>query len=83
MQVDVRLFANLRDRFPATDRGRGRMELDPGATLTDLIDRLEIPRAQAQMVLVNGEQAPRGAARAKLELADGDVVAIFPPLAGG
>jgi molybdopterin converting factor small subunit len=38
----------------------------------------------AQMLLVNGVQAPRDpAARAALRLAAGDSVAIFPPVAGG
>jgi molybdopterin converting factor small subunit len=38
----------------------------------------------AQMVLVNGRQAPRdGAARAAHRLRAGDTVAIFPPVAGG
>jgi molybdopterin converting factor small subunit len=42
-----------------------------------------LPR-MAQMVLVNGVQTPRDrASRQAHRLADGDVVAIFPPVAGG
>jgi molybdopterin converting factor small subunit len=84
MQVQLRLFASLRDRLPDTKRGQGAVEIQEGASLLDLIEHLEIPDRQAQMVLVNGEQAPRRAeARAALVLAEDDVVSIFPPLAGG
>lgn len=84
MKVDVRLFASLRDRFPPEARGRGTLELDPGASLQDLIDRLEVPSALAQMVLVDGRQAPRArTARAAIVLEEGQTVSIFPPLAGG
>jgi molybdopterin converting factor small subunit len=38
----------------------------------------------SQMVLVNGQQVSRDPARrAALALADGDIVSVFPPLAGG
>ncbi|NIM63003.1 MAG: MoaD/ThiS family protein, partial [Acidobacteria bacterium] len=59
MRIEVRLFASLRDRFPDDARGRGSVELDEGATLGDLIERLEIPDPLAQMVLVDGLQEPR------------------------
>jgi molybdopterin converting factor small subunit len=84
MRVQVRLFANLRERLPDAERGQGAVELPDGASLLDLIQHLEIPDRQAQMVLVNGEQAPRkAAARAALVLTEDDTVSIFPPLAGG
>jgi molybdopterin converting factor small subunit len=84
VKVSVRLFASLRERLPDASRGRATLELEDGASVADLLARLGIPRVQAQMVLVNGTQAPRGhAERAALRLAPGDTVAIFPPLAGG
>jgi len=84
MKVEVRLFAGLRDRFPRETRGRVELELAAGLTLTGLLDQLEIPPRQAQMVLVNGVQVPRspGVREARV-LEEGDVVAIFPPVAGG
>lgn len=84
MRVNVRLFASLRDRLPGAERGRGSLELAEGASLLDLIEHLEIPDEQAQMVLVNGGQAPRRPPqRAALTLKEDDTIAIFPPLAGG
>ena len=84
MKVEVRLFAGLRDRFPRGQRGRADLDLPSGSALTDLLDRLAIPPKQAQMVLVNGVQVPRSpGVREKQILVEGDVVAIFPPVAGG
>ena len=84
MRINVRLFANLRDRFPQSARGRGEVELDDGASLDDLIEQLEIPESLAQMVLIDGQQIPRGSeARTDRILEEGETVCIFPPLAGG
>jgi sulfur carrier protein ThiS len=84
VRLEVRLFASLRDRFPPAARGRGSVELDAGASLQDLLDQLAITDRLAQMVLVDGQQAPRPrAARAALALEEGQTVSIFPPLAGG
>lgn len=84
MDVEVKLFAGLRDRFPRGQRGRAHLELAPGTTLGDLLEKLEVPPLQAQMTLVNGLQVPRtlGVREARV-LEEGDVVAIFPPVAGG
>ena len=84
MRVRVRLFANLREKIPDAPRGRAEIELEPGTTLQGLIDQLDVLPAQAPMVLVNGDQAPRTrAARTRVVLKEGDTVSIFPPLAGG
>lgn len=84
MKVNVRLFANLREKLPDAERGRATLELAEGTTLFDLIDSLDIEDKLAQMVLVNGRQAPRPAVeRAAVALQEGDTVAVFPPLAGG
>ncbi|MGE4607143.1 MAG: MoaD/ThiS family protein [Myxococcota bacterium] len=84
MRVHVRLFASLRDRFPGAARGRGDVELASDATLADLIEHLAIPDRLAQMVLVDGQQAPRkGGERVHVILSDGQTVSIFPPVSGG
>ncbi len=84
MRIHVRLFASLRDRFPAADRGRAVVELASDATLADLIEQLAIPDRLAQMVLVDGQQAPRkNGERVRLTLTEGQTVSIFPPVSGG
>jgi molybdopterin synthase sulfur carrier subunit len=84
VKVEVRLFAQLRDRLPDSPRGRSTLELEEGASVANLLERLEVSNRLASMVLVNGEQiGKRTAERAARQLAPGDVVAIFPALAGG
>ncbi len=84
MKVEVRLFASLREKLPGALRGRATLELPEGASLHELLGALEIEPRMAQMVLVNGAQAPRDPGeRGALRLAAGDTVAIFPPVAGG
>lgn len=84
LRIQVRLFANLRDRFPPQTRGRGELELPAGASLQDALDALAIDDRQSQMVLVEGQQVSRGRDdRRAIALADGATVSVFPPLAGG
>ena len=80
MRIELRLFASLRKKLPV-DSPRGKCELDlpEGSTLSDLLQQMDIPRASAQMVLFNGEQDRDFERR----LQEGDVVSIFPPVAGG
>jgi len=80
MQVEVKLFANLRKLLPPGSSGsKASITLEEGATIAVLIQRLKIPLEMAQMVLVNGEQT-REFDRV---LTEGDTVSIFPPVAGG
>lgn len=84
MKVHVRLFASLREKLPDAERGRAILELAENGSLLDLIKRLGIEDELAQMVLRNGQPAPRAEAdRAGVVLEEGDAIAIFPPLAGG
>jgi molybdopterin converting factor small subunit len=80
MQVEVKLFANLRKLLPpGSSGGKTKLMLENGATLATVIQNLNIPVEMAQMVLVNGEQTREF----DRPLADGDAVSIFPPVAGG
>ena len=54
------------------------MEFGDGTTVGKVIDQLGIPKEHSNMVLVNGIHAQDDA-----PLKDGDVLAVFPPLAGG
>jgi len=80
MQVEVKLFANLRKLLPPGSSGsKAQLSLEEGATVETLIHHLKIPAEMAQMVLVNGEQIREF----DRPLAEGDTVSIFPPVAGG
>ncbi len=80
MFIELRLFASLRRKLPpGSPRGKCAVELPADATLADLLVHMDIPRASAQMVLINGEH-DRDFDHV---FEDGDVVSIFPPVAGG
>ncbi|MHC4677989.1 MAG: MoaD/ThiS family protein [Planctomycetota bacterium] len=74
MLVEVRLFATFREgRFNERE-----VELPEGSSLGDLLKHLNIPERDAKITIVNGL-----AVSAECKLSNRDVVAIFPPIAGG
>ncbi len=54
------------------------LDVPEGSTVDDVTRRLGIPGDLARVALVNGRDAEPGD-----RLAPGDIVTIFPPLAGG
>jgi len=84
MRVTLRLFASLAAHLPAEARSSHKLELDvdPGATVTDVIRRQGIPEALCAIVLIDGHWVARQD-RATRALAEGQVLAIWPPIAGG
>lgn len=79
MKVEVRLFATLAAYLPHGARGDSVvLEVPDGATVGQVIGTLEIPSGLDCLVVVNGRDA-----EAEGVLAEGDVLSLFPPLAGG
>ena len=84
MQITFKLFASLTDYLPADRRTANQMQLDiaPQATIADIIVPFSLPMKMVHLVLINGVYvAPEE--RATRTLAEGDVLAIWPPIAGG
>ena len=77
MRVQIRLFGNLQ-RYALGEKGVFEMEFEPGATIGLIIEALEIPANAEHVTLVNGRPAA-----GDTELSDGDLVVLFPPIAGG
>jgi molybdopterin synthase catalytic subunit len=76
MRIEVRLFAGLRER--AGTRARA-LDLAEGATVGDVWPALDLgPEPDGLMVAVNKEYAERDR-----PLAEGDEVALIPPVSGG
>ncbi len=77
MVVKLKFFAGLRDALPP-----GQVpypaELPPGTTVGGVLTRFGIPADKPKILLVNGRHADLDRA-----LADGDELAVFPPVAGG
>jgi molybdopterin synthase catalytic subunit/molybdopterin converting factor small subunit len=76
VQVSIRLFAGLRER---AGTGSRRLELDDGATVGDVWPALDLgDEPSGLLYAVNKRYADVGTA-----LADGDEVALIPPVSGG
>ena len=72
--IEVRLFATLRV-------GRDKVCFfapEDAATVEDILDKLNIPVTEAAIMLINGFHS-----KATDNVKDGDVVSVFPPVAGG
>lgn len=78
--VEVRLYATLRRYRPEAKPGEAfAVDLAEGSTVGEVVDReLGIPPREVKVILVNGVSR-----KPDHLLADGDRVAIFPPVGGG
>jgi molybdopterin synthase sulfur carrier subunit len=79
MRVTVRVYATLCRYVPGVFAGTPiEMELPDGATVADLIERMEIPAREVKIAFVNGRtRSPDWL------LESGDEAGIFPPTGGG
>ena len=82
--ITFKLYATLQDLLPVgTRRNATSLRVPADATLNDLIDRFKVPRELAHLVLVNGHFRCAADRDAPGALREGDVLAIWPPVAGG
>jgi sulfur carrier protein ThiS len=84
MNVKLKLFATLSDYLPGEARRGNEVALTvpKDATVAQLIQRFNLPKTLVHLVLINGHFVPPAAREARL-LREGDVLAIWPPIAGG
>lgn len=79
MHVDVVLFAHFSTFQPDGSGGRHAraFDLPDGTTIADVIAMFALPD-EPRVIFVNNRHAPEAQV-----LAEGDRLAIFPPVAGG
>ncbi|MCK5551511.1 MAG: MoaD/ThiS family protein [Deltaproteobacteria bacterium] len=79
MEIEVKLFATLRDYLP---KGSGQFSctvaVNSTDTVRDVLKKLKIPDEIPKIILVNGVHS-----NLDRVLKYGDVLSVFPPVAGG
>ena len=78
-KVTVRYFAAARAAAGYDDEIIG---IAPGTTVEQVVEQFRLPPKQVHLVLVNGHYVA-AEQRGSRALDEGDVLAIWPPIAGG
>lgn len=79
MEITVKLFASLGAYAPKEESAKPfQCEIEEGATLKRLIEKLDIPEENVKLNFVNGRTR-----KIDYELQPGDEVGFFPPIGGG
>ncbi len=79
MKVQLVLYASLVSHMPPGSTGNScTMEVEEGATVGELMNRLSLPAKAAKVIFLNGRHA-----KEEQPVKDGDRIAFFPPVAGG
>lgn len=84
MRITFKLYATLTEHLPADRRASNLVELEvpEGATIATIIEPFNLPMKLVHLVLINGVFIPPEQ-RGTRALVEGDVLAIWPPIAGG
>jgi molybdopterin synthase sulfur carrier subunit len=83
MKITLKLFATLGDLLPpGAVANAAQLEIPRNTTPHQVIERFHVPRKMAHLVLCNGRFV-EPEQRDRPTLKDGDVLAIWPPVAGG
>ena len=84
MRITFKLYASLTEHLPAEHRRGNAMPLEvaEGASIAQVVEPFALPMKLVHLVLVNGTYVPPEQ-RLTHVLKDGDVLAIWPPIAGG
>jgi molybdopterin synthase sulfur carrier subunit len=84
MRITFKLYASLTQHLPAEARRSNQVELEvpDGTPIAKIIEPFGLPERLVHLVLVNGVYVPPDQ-RLSLMPCDGDVLAIWPPIAGG
>ena len=84
MKITFKLFATLTDYLPPDARRANQVELElpDGCTVQQAFAPFALPDKLVHLVLVNGVFVPPDERAGKC-LDNGDVLAVWPPIAGG
>jgi len=84
MRITLKLYASLAQHLPPDARSGNALQLEvaDGATIAQVVAPFNLPPKLVHLVLINGVFVPPEQ-RDGYRLVDGDVLAIWPPIAGG
>ena len=83
MKITFKLFATLSDYLPPQRQGNiVDLDVPSGSTIADLVKQFNLPIHLVHLVLVNGRYIKPEDRNTHL-LIENDVLAIWPPVAGG
>lgn len=83
IEITLKLFAMLERWLPeGARRNEIRLSVPAGTTPADIVATLDLPVALCALVLIDGAFVEPDL-RAKRALATGEVLSIWPPIAGG
>ncbi len=79
MNIEVHLFASLIKYLPPEAEGRRvNLAVSAGTTVAEVLDQLGIPQEFTKLIMIDGvHQKP------DMVLQAGNVLSVFPPVAGG
>ena len=82
-KATIKLFASLSEHLPPGAKQNAiEVRLANGTTIGAALADLQVPEALCHLVLLNGIFVPP-ARRQTTAIAEGDVVSVWPPVAGG
>lgn len=84
MQLKLKLYAGLEKYLPAPGKDNTAvLDINDDLTVNMLLNRFNLPREQAHLVLLNGVYVRPDERDSENLINDGDTLAIWPPVAGG
>ncbi len=83
MHITLKLYASLREHLPKDAKDQTiKIAVSKQETVFSILDRFAVPRGAVHLVLLNGHYLDEQA-RNQSAFSEGDILAIWPPIAGG
>ena len=83
MEITIKLYAGLSQYLPHNSKNNAtKLTITNSETPISILEKFNVPEESAHLVLLNGVYVEPGE-RTKPNFSDGDILAVWPPVAGG
>jgi sulfur-carrier protein len=83
MEITLKLYAGLTQYLPEnSDKHCTKLNISSSETAFSILEQFNVPKESAHLVLLNGVYL-EPEAREKPNFSEGDMLAVWPPVAGG